>query len=249
MAPWPARLSVRRTAHGFEVGGRTGTARGTVPAEPGLRVLAGAREGQVRPQHLLPQTHWAAGEQVALPRRSGLHRPLSERLRTKSKPPIVPGTTSYSARQHPNPAILSLAKPQPSTRSGRNAPAVPTATRAGGRLSANSASHDLGSAPFTLSPGFSLSPPRFPSLLNNRKLSWAECQWPRRLRARTGSGAMAWPKGPRRCRPQQPARTPGPGGPPPRVRGARLACPWGGAGSCPQPQPPLTWFPGWSPRG
>lgn len=36
--------------------------------------------------------------------------------------PSVPRTTSYSARQHPNPAILSLENPQTSTRSGCNAP-------------------------------------------------------------------------------------------------------------------------------
>lgn len=209
----------------------------------------------MRRQHLLPQTHWAPGEQVALPRRPGLHRPLSEGLERNKKPPIVPGTTSYSARHHPNPAILSLEKPQPATRSGRNAPLVPTC-HPGGRLSANLASQGLGSAPFTLSPGFSLTPPPprpvFPSLLNNRKLSGAKCQWPRRLRARTGSGAMAWPKGPRRCGPQQPALTPRPGRTPagrPRRPPGLPERPWGDAGSCPQPPPPLTWFPGWSPWG
>lgn len=59
------------------------------------------------------------------------------------------------------------------------------------RSSSNLASHDLGSAPFTFFPGFSLPPLPFPSLLNNRKLSWAKCQWPGRLLPGTRSGAGA----------------------------------------------------------
>lgn len=35
------------------------------------------------------------------------------------------------------------------------------------------------------------APLPFPSLLNNRKLSWAKCQWPGRLLPGTGSGAGA----------------------------------------------------------
>lgn len=108
------RLSVRRGRR-WPPGGERGRARvGTVPAPAGLCGLSDAREGQVRPQHPPPQTH-PAGRTASRWRcreaRGGPGRPLNQLERNKSLPPAR-RTTSYSAPQHPNPAVPSLENPK-----------------------------------------------------------------------------------------------------------------------------------------
>lgn len=91
------------------------------------------------------------------------------------------------------------------------------------------------------------TPSRFPSLLNNRKLSRAKCQWPGRQRAGTGSGDVAGPEGSPRCslnvaRPPAARSHPRPRSTMVRVSPAPILpdWPWGEVGSCPQPVLPLT---------
>lgn len=131
----------------------------------------------------------APGEQVALPGRLGLPDRSLNGLECNKSLPSVPQTTSYSAPQHPNPAFLSPEN-------------TPNVNKERARCARSIACHSGEDHPQILlptiwAPRLSRSfqafhcPPPFPSLLNNRKLSWAKCQWRGRLLPGTGSGAGA----------------------------------------------------------
>lgn len=177
----------------------------------------------------------APSEQVALPGRLGLLDRSPNGLESNKSLPSAPQTTSYSAPQHPNPAFLSPENTPNVSKdlvrcsrsiachSGEDHPQILLPTIWAPRLSRS------------FLPGFSL-PPALPSLLNNRKLSWAKCQWPGRLLPGTGSGAGAvvMVRGDaalsfrRRAPLQQPAVTPGPGARVPgRPRRPPCCCPPG----------------------
>lgn len=142
------RGSAAGAALGKKVGGTGGKGRagfqeeraGTLVAEPGLCALAGAGEGQVRRQHLPPQT---------LPSR----RPAS-RWRCPGRPvypdsflnPLERSTSDYLLLSPTTPKFFnSKPKKYPNVDMEWERPPSSTACHRGRRSSPNLSSHDLGS--------------------------------------------------------------------------------------------------------